>query len=551
MRFQRKENYMKKGGVLLIGFEDQENLGLRYITSFLKKKKIRIKIKPFQYHNREEILRSINSEKPKIVGFSLIFQRMFDDFKALMVYLRENDVNCHFTMGGHFPSLSPSSTLKLIPELDSVVRFEGEETLLDLYERIDDRDSWQNLKGIAYRNNGKIHINAPRPLIRDLDSLPFPFRSRETPVHRGIGISSILGSRGCFYDCSFCSIHQFYKEPPGPMRRTRSPENIIKEMEELFYDKGIRVFIFQDDEWFMKGNHHIRWIENFVSELKRSPICDEILWRISCRVDDVDSVLLRKMKDVGLMCVYMGIESGNEQGLTTFNKHYVVDDIFRALDVLNEVEMPFEFGFMIFDPGSTFESVGENIRFLEKITEGGEAVAHFSKMVPYAGTTIAEKLEKQGKLKGNIGSPDYGYEDNRLNLLQFFSSKVFNYRNFGKDGLVERLRVAKFDSMILNKFFSTKYDVSEYDERLRDLIQKSNDSALETFNMAVNFMKKRNEDEIYSDWILLDQIAEDERCREANITTELDKLEYDFRSKDMFFIKDSFTINSNIKGRLK
>jgi len=519
---------LKLGGVLLVGFEDQENLGLRYIAAFLKRKKIRFKIKAFQYHNKEEILRSVKSEKPKIVGFSLIFQRMFDDFKALMVYLRENDVNCHFTMGGHFPSLSAYKTLDLIPELDSVVRFEGEKTLLELYRRIDDRDSWDNLKGIAYRNNGKIHINTPRPLITDLDSLPFPFRSQERPAHRDIGINSILGSRGCFYDCSFCSIHQFYKEPPGPMRRTRSPGNIIKEMEGLYYEKGIRVFIFQDDEWFMKGNHHIQWIENFVSELKKSPICHEILWRISCRVDDVDSVLLKKMKDVGLMCVYMGIESGNNQGLKTFNKHYEVDDIFRALDMLSEIEMPFEFGFMIFDPGSTFESLGENIRFLEKITEGGQAVAHFSKMVPYAGTTIAEELERQGKLKGNIGSPDYGYEDDRLNLLQFFSSKVFNYRNFSKEGLVERLRVAKFDSMILNKFFSDKYNVSQYDERLRDLIRRSNDSALETLNMALNFMKERNEDEIYSDWILLEQIAENERFREANIITELNNLEYDF-----------------------
>ena len=520
---------MKQGGVLLIGFEDQENLGLRYIASSLRKKKIPFKIKAFQYNNTEDILSSINLEKPKIVGFSLIFQRMFNDFKELILYLRKNSVNCHFTIGGHFPSLSPYTTLELIPELDSVVRFEGEETLFSLYEKISDIDSWQNIKGIAYRNNGKIHINPPLPLIKDLDSLPFPVRSRERPVHRGFGISSILGSRGCFYDCSFCSIHQFYKEPPGPIRRTRSPANIIKEMEKLFYDKDIRIFIFQDDEWFMKGNHHIQWIENFVSKLKKSKICNKILWRISCRVDDVDLILLRKMKDVGLMCVYMGIEAGNNQGLKTFNKHYSVNDIYKALDMLNEIEMPFEFGFMIFDPESTFKSIGENIRFLEKITNGGQAVAHFSKMVPYTGTTIAKKLEKEGRLKGTIGSPDYGYNDNRLNLLQFFSSKVFNFRNFNREGLVERLRIAKFDSMILNKFLSDKYDVYTYEKSLKELIQKSNDSALETLNIALNFMKKRKEDEIYSNWVLLEQLASEERYRESYITSSLDKLEYDFR----------------------
>lgn len=520
---------MSEGGVLLVGFEDQENLGLRYIASYLHKERIPVGIEPFEFGQKERILLSIKSEKPKIVGFSLIFQRMFFDFKELISYLREKGVHCHFTIGGHFPSLEPRATLDLIPGLDSVVRFEGEETLFELYHKLDDSDSWKDIKGLAYREDGIVHVNAPRPLIKDLDYLPFPLRTNYTAGHRGLGICSILGSRGCYYDCSFCSIHQFYREPPGSLRRTRSPSNIVKEMEQLFYDKLISIFIFQDDEWFMKGHYHLNWVEDFVRELRRSRINDKILWRISCRIDDVNVNLLKAMRDVGLMCVYLGIESGNDQGLRTFNKHFSVDDIYRAVEILNEIGMPFEFGFMIFDPDSTFETIQENVTFLEKLTAGGQAVAHFSKMIPYAGTSIAQRLAKEGKLAGTIASPDYSFADKRLSILQFFASEVFNFRNFSPQGLVERLRIAKFDSIIMKKFFINRYDANFYETKVRELIQQSNDSALETLSLAANFMKSRTEEEILSHWALMERLAAEENYKEELITSSLNRLEDAFK----------------------
>jgi radical SAM superfamily enzyme YgiQ (UPF0313 family) len=521
---------MSQCDILLIGFEDQENLGLRYIASYLGEHNVRVSIEAFG-SPRRQILYLIRKAKPKIVGFSMIFQRFFFDFKELVAYLRENGVSAHFTMGGHFPSMEHLKTLELIPELDSVVRFEGEETMLELCEKLEHADSWPEIKGLAYRNGDKIRVNPVRPLLENLDCLPFPLRDKQVATHRGLGVCSILGSRGCYHDCGFCSIHQFYKVPPGPLRRTRSPANIIKEMERLFHERNMRIFIFQDDEWFMKGHSHVGWIEDFVSALKRSPICDRILWRISCRVDDVRADLIKKMQDVGLMCVYLGIESGNDQGLRTFNKHFTVADVYKALDVLREIDMPFEFGFMIFDPESAFESVLENIAFLENITAGGQALANFSKMVPYAGTTIAESLDKEGRLQGTIDSPDYGFPDPRLDLLQFFVSRTFNFRNFNQEGLVERLRLAKFDGMVLKKFFSGRYDALSYEGAVRELIRLSNDSALETLALATDFVKKHDEEEVYRSWPVLESLTEEELEAEKRITSSLDFLEGCYRQK--------------------
>ena len=521
---------MSRCDILLVGFEHQENLGLRYIASYLREQNVRVSIEPYD-SPRRRILSLIRRAKPKIVGFSLIFQRFFFDFRELVAYLRQNGVSAHFTIGGHFPSIEHIRTLELIPELDSVVRFEGEETLLELFKKLEYPDSWPQIKGLAYRSDGKVQANPVRPLIENLDSLPFPLRNKQPIAHRGLGICSMLGSRGCYHDCSFCSIHQFYREPPGPLRRSRSPANIVKEMERLFHEMNMRIFIFQDDEWFMKGHSHFEWIEDFVSALKRSPIGDRILWRISCRVDDVRAGLIKKMQDVGLMCVYLGVESGNNQGLRTFNKHFTVADVYRALDVLREINMPFEFGFMIFDPESTFESVLANTAFLENITAGGLALANFSKMVPYAGTTIAGRLKKESRLRGNIDSPDYGFRDPRLDLLQLFVTKTFNFRNFDQEGLVERLRLAKFDGMVLKKFFSESHDAESFEAAVRDLIQNSNDSALEILAMATGFMKKRDEKEIYRCWPLLESLAREELEAEERITLSLDRLEDSSRQK--------------------
>jgi radical SAM superfamily enzyme YgiQ (UPF0313 family) len=515
---------MGKCDVMLIGYEEGENLGMRYIAAFLASHNIKVTIEPYGWSLKEKILKDILSEKPKIVGFSMIFQRMLFEFADMITYLRRNGVNAHFNMGGHFSSIEFRETLESIPELDSIVRGEGELTLLELFQNLDKPDLWINIEGLAFRKNGEIIVTPPRPLIQDLDVLPYPVRNGQVVTHRRLGICSILGSRGCYYNCTFCSIHQFYKESPGQKRRSRSPSNVVNEMEMLFHDHGIRIFIFEDDDLFMKGNQQRKWIEDFIRELKNKKIAEEIIWRVSCRIDDVDADLMSRMMDVGLMSVYLGIESGNNQGLKTYDKHYTVDDIHRSVDILQDLKMPFEFGFMILNPESTFSTVKEDIAFLKEIGKNGQSVINFTKMVPYAGTPIAMQLKREGRLIGTIDSPDYNYKDPRLELLQMFFTQAFHSRNFANDGLVERLRHAKFDAIVLNKFFSDKYNTDTYARTIRDMIQRSNNLALENMSISANFMDKRNENEILDNWQFLQHLAEQEKFAESQISSYLDWL---------------------------
>lgn len=517
------ENNTVRCDVLLLGYEDEENLGMRYIAAFLNKYGVKTGIESYNNSSNDTILQRIQAESPKMVGFSLIFQRMLFDFAELMAYLRQKGVKSHFTIGGHFPSMEFKETLKLIPELDTVVRHEGEQTMLDLYRHLDEPDKWSQLKGLAYRSNGDIKATPPRPLIENLDSIPFPLRGDEFRMHMGLGMASVLASRGCYYDCSFCSIRQFYNDAPGTMRRSRSPSNVVNEMEDLF-ESGVRIFNFRDDNFSMKGPSQQRWMKEFAKELEKKRLSRYIIWRIACRIDEIDEDICSRLKDVGLTFLYLGLESGSDQGLNVFNKHYTVKDIHHALDVIDKVGIEFEYGFMLLEPDTTFQSLKDNLAFFRILGKDGRVSIHFTKMLPYAGTPISRRLKKEGRLKGTISSPDYSYKDQRIDLMEIFLRKSFQDMLFKDGSLLDKLQFAQFNSVILDKFFWYMDDTSNYIKTVKSLTEWCNKTTLETMNSAIKFMENRSYDDIIKEWDVLKSLAEKEIHIQSKIELELDYL---------------------------
>jgi anaerobic magnesium-protoporphyrin IX monomethyl ester cyclase len=510
--------------ILLVGYEDEENLGIRSIAAFLSIRGLKVKIEPYKTSLKEKILYRIQTDKPKIVGFSLIFQGMITDFAELTGYLRAMGVSSHFTIGGHFPTLDFEGTLELMPAIDTVIRHEGEETLFELYQNIDRPDLWPQIKGLVYRIDGRVITAPPRPLINDLDSLPFSIREESIKMHRGLGTCAMLASRGCYYDCSFCSIRQFYGSAPGPLRRSRSPSNVAKEMKSLF-DRGARIFTFKDDDIGTKIQAQRKWLENFALELERSGISDEIIWRIACRVDEIDRDMLKRLKEVGLSFLYLGIEAGCNQGLETCNKHYRAEKIYHALDILRDIGISYEYGFMIFDPDSTFESIKKNINFLEYIGRDGSVAIHFTKMFPYVGTPIAYRLRKEGRLKGSKDAPNYSFKDRRMDLLEVFFSDAFSSSMYDKSGLglVYQLQLAKADAIIIEKFFPDRYDARAYAERVKGLTKIFNESCVETMRLAVGFIESKSYEEVLYYWEMLKMLSAQERDVQQRVSSALNK----------------------------
>ena len=182
--------------VMLVGFQNQGNLGLGYLAAVLRQYGYSVQVVDIE-QPPEEILAIAKRINPLLVGFSLIFQFFIDRYSALLYVMRLHGVDCHFTMGGHFPSLSYQQTLELVPELDSVVRFEGEMTLLDLADAISTGKDWRDIHGLAYRRDQEAILTPPRALIEDLDELPYPERDYQPETVLGRSIMSILASRGC------------------------------------------------------------------------------------------------------------------------------------------------------------------------------------------------------------------------------------------------------------------------------------------------------------------------------------------------------------------
>ena len=201
--------------VVFIAYHDQENLGVGYLSSILLSKGFNVETLDFRL-SHEEIYQRVEMINPFLVGFSLIFQYYTPRLQELAEHLRLKGVNCHFTVGGHYPSLRFEDVLNSIPALDSVIRFEGEYTICELAERLISGGDWTDIKGIAYRKDGQPISNELRLLIENLDVLPFPLRNKvNTFKCMKKNCSFIIATRGCVWNCSFCSIRKFYGTPPG------------------------------------------------------------------------------------------------------------------------------------------------------------------------------------------------------------------------------------------------------------------------------------------------------------------------------------------------
>ena len=203
--------------VIIVAFGEDENLGVGYLMSVLKRAGIETGMIDLR-HNNAEILAVIKRHNPLAVGFSLIFEVYLDEFVQLIKFLRYSGITCHFTAGGYYASLHPEELLRLIPGSDTIVRFEGEHTFPELINCLGTNADWKAVRNLAFRENGRITITPLRGLEKDIDSFPFPFKGKCTKYALGKKYTTIIAARGCNYDCSFCNTREFYRQAGGPLR---------------------------------------------------------------------------------------------------------------------------------------------------------------------------------------------------------------------------------------------------------------------------------------------------------------------------------------------
>jgi anaerobic magnesium-protoporphyrin IX monomethyl ester cyclase len=459
--------------VVLVGYQDQGNLGMGYLASTLQQHGYSVALCEVR-DGPEEITAVVRRLKPQLVGFSLIFQYFLPEFRCVAIALRRAGIRTHFTMGGHYASLCTEDALREFPELDSIVRYEGELTLVDLVHRIEAGDEWRSTPGIAYLDDRVMRESETRALVQNLDELPHPYRPFPPEKILALSTLPLLASRGCARRCSFCSIHTFYRTAPGKVVRVRKPPMVIEEMLELNRDFGARVFLFQDDDFPLWGRAGRRWADELTAGMHESGLADNAIWKISCRAEYVEPELFQQLREAGLFLVYMGIESGVEAGLEILHKQLTVEQNRAGVRVLKDADLLFSYGFMLFDPSSTFDSVRENLVFLREIVGDGSAAATFCRMLPYGGTPIRDLLQAEGRLRGDVTHPDYDFLDLRLND---FYSKLHRAAQpwLDKGGLSHELNWAREEFEVANRLAHGLRGVTTYKHGLTNLTAESNE----------------------------------------------------------------------------
>lgn len=256
----------------------------------------------------EEIVRSISEEHPDIIGFTMT-TNVFRHVKQIAVWLKK-----HFDLpiicGGVHPTLVPE---RVVSEeaIDMVCVGEGDKALVDLCNKMAAGEDITSIPNIWAKKDGELFRNPPRPLVENLDSLPFQDRQLfdyENLAESKNGVARVMASRGCPFNCTYCCNHQIKEvyENKGKYTRFRSVSNVLAEIEQLVKTYPfIEFLVFNDDILPVK----IDWLSQFAEEY---PKRIGLPFRCNCRPDLISEEVAHILHKAGCAKINLGVESGNE-----------------------------------------------------------------------------------------------------------------------------------------------------------------------------------------------------------------------------------------------
>ena len=368
-------------------------LGLAYLASFIERDnhKIRIVDSATLRYKIQDVKEEIERFNPEIIGVTATTSSIYDAYEVAKI-AKEVNPGVKVVMGGPHVSFTVEETLKECPFVDIVVRGEGEETFRELVGYFEssrgDISSLKEIRGIAFRNNGKIIQTEPRPFIKNLDNIPFPayhLLPMEKYSLEGKRFAAIMTSRGCPFSCIFCSSSQLF----GKIWRARSPENVIEEIKLLKDKYGVREIEFLDDTFTLNKKRAKRICDLLIKEDLG------VSWSCSSRVDTIDESLIEKLKKAGCHTIYLGIESGSQEILNIISKGITLTQAERAINLIKKVNLNTFGSFIIGIPGETVKTIKKTIDFAKKLSP---SFAQFTICTPYPGTKLFEIAKEKGWL---------------------------------------------------------------------------------------------------------------------------------------------------------
>ena len=471
--------------VALVGAEYEENLSLRYLAAAVQPDGFQAELVAFNDDAaRDGMVERLLALDPLVVGLSLPFQLRARPMLALAADLRGRGYRGHVCVGGHFATFEHANLLRDFPAVDSVVRHEGEDAFKDVCRAVREGRGVAGLPGVVVRGPFG-PVAGPERLLPPLDTLPLPDRRGVPHDVLGIPTAPLIGSRGCYADCSFCCIYAYAENARGPRYRRRSPEDIVREMKQERAERGVRLFVFHDDNFFLPYLPANLKRYRRLAELLREERLDDVAFVIKCRPNDVDPELFRLLKDMGVIRAYVGIETNSSEGIVSLNRRITSEDNRRALRVLDELDVYCSFNVLIFDPEATLHGVEANLDFMEEMAD---RPFNFCRAEVYAGTPLRHHLEAEGRLRGDYFAWGYEMREPRVELLFRIASTAFAARNFKPDGVHNLNMGIRFDNEVM-RFFHPAAGDPAWHTRLRHLSREIALDSVARMRSALAFVR--------------------------------------------------------------
>ncbi len=401
-----------------------------------------------------EIKQRIEEFAPDAVGITCLASFNWPEVMEVARKAKEVDQDILTMAGGTHPAFMSSRCLMECPELDLVIRGEGEQTLAELIKKGGKGEDLGPMPGVAFRDNGEVVCGDLPPPIDDLDRLPFPARDMmdmegyfrtQAPFSRTFmekRNTSIQTSRGCPAHCTFCSSSRFW----GHRFRPRSAENVLAEMEHLWNDYGVRELQFIDDNLIFDRQRAVNIFQGMIDRGLAFKWCmpnGAALWRL-----DVD--LLRLMKDAGCYSLTLAFESGNQKVLSRLVKKPLnLDKVPPLVEEMKRLGIQLHAFFISGFPGETREQMWDTYKLAKSLDLDG---AYFFIATPLPGTELCETGMEKGYLspdldftriefnKGHFNTPEWSAEEVetltgsfyfRFMMRLLFRHPVRFFRNYG------------------------------------------------------------------------------------------------------------------------
>lgn len=439
--------------VLLAGPDYEENLSIRYLSASLLNA------------GHDTVLAAFNSpadtvavanaaQDVGIAGLSMCFQSRAMEFLHLARLIKSRDPEKLIVAGGHYASCAAEPLLTNHPEIDIIVIHEGERTLVEIADALPNlKKRLSQIPGIAYRDGQQVCFTSQRRTLDDLDALPFP--DRRGPVHSiaGVPTSYLMGSRGCYGSCAYCCITTLHRMAPGKRFRQRNAERIADEMAALYHERGVRQFVFHDDNFLVPSEamNHVR-ISAFENALKRRGV-EHIALVIKCRPADANREILQRLKELGLVRVFLGIESATERGLSSLERDQSVAESERALEACAQLDISAQFTLMVFNPDATLDTLRSDVAFMRRFC--GNPL-NFCRAEIYMGTPLEKRMIELGRARGNYLAREYNLSDPVADFACKLSLDLFGSRCWSNDSLMQNAIGLDHTTAVLKRFYDNR-----------------------------------------------------------------------------------------------